>query len=79
MYPSQEKDQSQVLLVVEKEENFLTNEVGSVGPSRSSVHHGVSVNIHQDSSRLPADRPIETQLSRLRGLEVMTSCSPLKS
>jgi len=32
MYPSQEKDQSQVVLVVEKEENFLTSEVGPCGP-----------------------------------------------
>ena len=79
MYPSQEKDQSQVLLVVEKKENILTGEEGSVGLSRNTVHHGVSLNAHQDCSRLPADRTLETQLSLLREMEEMTSCSPLKS
>jgi hypothetical protein len=81
MYPSQEKGQSQVLLVVEEEENFLSIEVGTVGLSRNTVHHGVtrSLNVHQDCSSLPADSTLETQLSRLRGLEVLTLCPPLKS
>jgi len=39
MYASQEKDPSQFLLVVEKEENFLTSEAGSVSLSRSTVPH----------------------------------------
>ena len=55
MYPSQGKDQSQVLPVVEKEEIFLTSELGPVGLSRGTVDHGVSLNVHQDCSRLPAD------------------------
>jgi hypothetical protein len=80
LYPSQEKDQSQVQLhvVVEMEENFLTSEVGSLGLSRSTLHHGVSLNVHQDCSSLPDDCTLETQLSHLRRLGVMTSCSPLK-
>jgi hypothetical protein len=40
------KDNSQVLLVVEMEENFLTTGVGSVGHSRSTVQHGVILNVH---------------------------------
>jgi proline racemase len=79
MYPSQEKDHSQVLLVVENEETFLISEAGSMGLSRSTVHHGVSLNVHQDCSRLPVDRTLETQLLHLRGLELMMPCSPLKS
>jgi hypothetical protein len=79
MYPSPEKDHSQFLLVVEKEENFLTCEAGSVSLSQSSVHHWVNLNVHQYCSRLPVDRTLETQLLLLRGLELMTSCSPLKS
>jgi hypothetical protein len=62
MYPSEEKDLCEVLLVVEREENFLTSEVGSVGLSRITAHNGVSLNVHQDCSHLPADRTIETQL-----------------
>jgi hypothetical protein len=50
MYTSQDRDQSRVLLVVKKEEIFLTREVGSVGFSRSIVHHGVSLNVHHDCS-----------------------------